>query len=93
MAFTLKFEGPPSKCNTCQYAQIMTTKNDHRVWCHNLNHAVPPIEQCSSYTRKGEMDMWEMKAQAWILEVKKGKTIGFLSPTDAKKKNMEPDDL
>lgn len=88
MAFTLRFEGPPSKCNTCSRSQIMDMKNDRKVWCHSLEHYVPPIEQCSMYTRKGEMDMWEMKEQAWILEVKKGKTIGFLSPMDAKKKHM-----
>lgn len=91
MAFTLRFEGPPSKCNTCERAQIMDLKNSRHVWCHSLEQYVPPVEQCSSYARKGEMDMWEMKEQAWVLEVKKGKTIGFQSPAERRKHNMEPD--
>lgn len=93
MAFTLKFEGPPSKCNTCSRSQIMDAKNSRRVWCHSLEQYVPPIEQCSTYTRSGEMDMYEMKEQAWILEVKKGNAIGFLSPLEAKKKGIQTNDV
>jgi len=31
------------------------------------------------------MEMWEMENRAWVLEVKKGRPVGFQSPADRRK--------
>lgn len=37
------------------------------------------------------MDKWEMEQKAWILEVKKTKIIGFMSPEDRRQKGGNGD--
>lgn len=91
MDFTLKFKGPVTKCQTCDYSQIMDTERERTVYCHNMSKFVGPLRECSAFRAQDSMDKWEMEQKAWILEVKKTKIIGFMSPEDRRQKGGNGD--
>jgi hypothetical protein len=46
------------------------------------------VTDCSTHSPKGSMSIHAMKSVAWVIEVKKGKFIGFLNPEERKKKKI-----
>jgi len=50
-----------------------------------------PVESCSSFEARGKNTLEEMKRVAWILEVKKGKPMGFKNPDEAKEMKLVTD--
>jgi len=51
------------------------------------------VKECSEYLAKNAATEREMRETAWIIEVKKGKNIGFISPLEAQKKGLHRRDL
>lgn len=69
----------------------MDTGRERTVYCHTMSKFVGPIKDCSQFREKGSMDQWEMEQKAWILEVKKTKIIGFMSPEEYRQKGGNGD--
>lgn len=82
----LNFKGfsDSSLCDRCRYSHITITSTGMReVRCQKLmNHtiAAPNIVKCNNYSQIGQPLQYEMEDQAWILEVSKGKIMGFVQP-------------
>jgi hypothetical protein len=55
---------------------ICTRWNDTRVGPIHINTCDPP-EECAGYHRRGEMDMWDMKEMAILIDGKPKKVPGF----------------
>jgi hypothetical protein len=54
------------------------------VYCQSLQSPIKFIvEKCSGFQGKLEKSLWDIQAIGWILEVKKGRIMGFVSPQDA----------
>lgn len=88
MDFNLKFSGAKTKCSTCNYSFIYSTVRDTVVECHYGKDKImrEPVVECSSYEEKNSQSLYEMKEKAWILEVKKGRVIGFVSQEELRKR-------
>ena len=79
-------------CGTCRNAIIRTDlAGEQEVWCEaafqNPMLIRKPIGDCSHHDFKFIMQKYEMEQKAWILEVKKGKIVGFVRPEDRKDKD------
>jgi len=85
----LNFKGfkDESLCNHCDYGQVMiTSKGDRVVICNSWGRQVlPNITECSTYAPKGSLNEYELRKIAWILEVEKGKVVGFSPPKQEEK--------
>ena len=80
-------------CSKCRNSQIIEGNNIKQtiVLCHYYDRMVVPFEvkECNRYSSVLEKDEYELGKIAWILEVKKGKPVGFISPDEVKKKNSD----
>jgi hypothetical protein len=68
-----------SKCLTCRYATITKgfAESQYRVYCHELGARVGwPVSECTGFSLKGELNLSQLEAMAYILEEKSGK-YGF----------------
>ena len=90
MPFSIRNSKVPGLCHTCKHAHIRSfDTGKQEVICGRLdvNALMPrPVVECTMYEEKGTMDEWDMEKIAFVLETKKGKPIGFLSPTEYKEK-------
>jgi len=72
-------------CSNCRYLFIQKRSlGDELYWCtycQNNGEKIPimqpskidPIVECSGFSRKGEMDIWDMRNIAWRVDVKRKK--------------------
>lgn len=72
------------KCASCKH--FMFAESEFSIWyarCNGfgvkLSHK-DPIVNCSSYTEVGSMSLWEMKEMATLIEGKKSRAAGFITP-------------
>jgi len=68
-------------CNNCTKAMIYKTKYYRTTgycekWEKYLNE-IDPVTECTNYSRRGEISLWDMKQMAIIIEVDK-KKVGLL---------------
>ena len=85
-------------CGSCRNSQIRTHDNgESLVECgqfyEHVHKVTRPVKECSEYLAKNAATEREMRETAWIIEVKKGKNIGFISPLEAQKKGLHRRDL
>jgi hypothetical protein len=95
--------GGPGLCHSCKHSHVFraAAESEVTVICHAQDmggsklQIFKPVVECNEYANKLEKSEWEMQKIAWILATSSGKTIGFLSPRDAKRKaaNKEIDPL
>lgn len=41
-----------------------------------------PVADCTEFQPKGHVSLWDLKEKAWIIEVTKGRKIGFHTPKE-----------
>lgn len=76
--------------NKCQYSQIsITSTGDRRVNCSALfatstQRVRPDIIECNKYLPAGTPSQFDMEKQAWIIETKNGRVVGFKAPKQEK---------
>jgi hypothetical protein len=85
MPFTLKETPDRGLCATCNSGMVREGDRftEAEIFCSVSRTAgrVPfLVRACSDYTAKNAPDKWEMEQIAWVLEVKKGRVIGFRPP-------------
>lgn len=83
-------------CNSCQHFAKAELQNGKTLTkCAYFDRPLNTyVRTCTGHSQKHETSLWEMKQQAWILEVKKGKKIGFVSPDKrSKEQDLEADFL
>ena len=68
-------------CATCEEFRFARTEfRVVKAWCRTMRmllSAKEPIKECSVYTEKGQMSLWDMKAIAIYIDPPKEK-IGFV---------------
>ncbi len=82
MKFTLKdFDKPKSYsiCDTCTSAQVFRESSGKtRVYCNKLGSYLPrPVEACNKYSKIGELDLFELKQLAWLIDLDPRRKAGF----------------
>lgn len=82
-------------CGSCANSTVVRfTTGDDYYRCEQISFGsrggrIPaPVSECSDYHPINTPTKFEMKEVAWVLETKKGKVIGFLSPEEAKEKGI-----
>lgn len=96
--------GGPGLCHSCKHGHVFraAAESEVTVICRleiydsgRALQILKPVVECTEYANKLEKSEYEMSKIAWILATSSGKTIGFLSPRDAKRKaaNKEIDPL
>jgi hypothetical protein len=84
MPFTMKETPDRGLCGTCRSAHIRDGDRfaDTQIFCNEMpgERVRFLVRSCSEYARKNEQDRYEMEQIAWVLEVKKGRVIGFRPP-------------
>lgn len=77
-------------CVTCTHGQVTTIKNGKVInYCHSIGQSIPgPVMECTGYEQDGKTS-YDYEKMGWVLEVKKGKMMGFISPQEAKKKGVD----
>lgn len=76
-------------CKTCKNSLVIEGENFRNkfIKCHEAGEFIPfPVTRCSGFEEKNAVDIYDMQKIAWVLEVKKGTVMGFISPIDRKKK-------
>ena len=90
MPFTLKQENiDPEKslCSTCESGLIIKRNSETSRYCNDVRRPIKGIvTECSGYSEKGALDLYELKQIAWIISVDKTRKIGFSPPKDHGKK-------
>lgn len=83
-----------SLCDTCTFSHITEGPRfkDKRVVCgcmHDYRKEIDfPVKKCNRYKQQNQMDLYEMKNIAHVIEQGKGGKIGFLSPEEARKRHI-----
>lgn len=71
-------------CGRCEESTVMTDERGREVvYCHYFHptkRIQMRVKECTDYTARGALSYHEMKNTAWVLEVKKGKPVGFRPP-------------
>lgn len=89
--------GERSLCFTCAEAHVLQGQavSDLTVICRaTYDHPLTltkPVVECSEYVRKNSQDRRDMERIAWILETKKGRPIGFVTPLEHKHRSRNGD--
>lgn len=81
MSFYIKATAEGGLCGKCRSGQVMVRGSEVKVHCSTLGKFIPrALDVCSEFAHKGSPHRWEFEETAWILEVNKGKVIGFKPP-------------
>jgi hypothetical protein len=48
-----------------------------------------PVRRCTEFEEKGSQDLYQLHQMAWILETRKGKPIGFISPLQRHERDVD----
>ena len=71
-------------CYKCNNGQVMKAIDETvRIHCNLLfrsSDVHPCITECTTFEPKGNLNDYEMKKVAWILESKHGRIVGFKPP-------------
>lgn len=87
-----------SLCDTCRFAIRRRAVNTNRnfIICTvnqmGRSEMTSPMEFCDTYSNKTELQLFEMKKLAWVVDIKKN-SIGFTVPDDLIKEHGEPEVL
>jgi hypothetical protein len=82
------------KCDSCEYATIVEgdTLWQRRISCGQMGSWYTEIKwnvySCNQYKNKLDKDEYELEQIAWILEVSKGRVVGFVSPAEGRKRGV-----
>lgn len=89
MKFNIRGERGRNLCLSCVEAHITTdVRGDREIFCRAVRYAQHirvPVVVCSGYQEIGKMQKHEAAQLGWVLEVKKGKIVGFRPPTQKDK--------
>lgn len=91
MSFTIKKGNDLDLCATCRYGhKIQGAQQSQRVVlcsAHAPGVRIPfPVVDCNKYIGVKELAKWEAEDMGWLLEVKSGQVVGFMSPAAQRKK-------
>lgn len=71
-------------CGGCENFSLMVDQRGREMaicaYHYPTIRITRPLKFCTDFQAKGTQDRHEMEKTAWILEVKKGKVIGFRPP-------------
>lgn len=91
----VKREGIGTLCDTCKSSVIMRGPGgEQAVYCRVLERPLEfPVLDCNKYRDLKQLDHYEMEDMAWLLitEAKHGQKVGFYSPQERKKRDIEMD--
>lgn len=87
MPVTIKETPDRGLCGTCAMAHIREGDrfSETVIQCSESGRSGRVtflVRSCSDYARRNDLDKYDMEKIAWILEVKKGRFIGFRPPKD-----------
>ena len=82
MKFTIKSDSGHGLCDSCRNATIAKMADEsHIMRCSEFERFLKgKIIECNEYQPVGRLSDYEMEDKAWILEVKKGRILGFKPP-------------
>lgn len=89
------YHGGKGLCHSCKHSQVFRggPESDITVRCQTFYEQpifiTRPVVECSDYASKVDKSLYEMKQIGWVLATKNGKTIGFVSAREAKKKSED----
>lgn len=90
---TPNHEGP-GLCYSCKNSHVFrgAAESEVTVLCQSAPSGInmritKPIVECSEYCNKTTKSLYDMEKIGWVLATKNGKTIGFLSAREARKKS------
>lgn len=84
--------GGKGLCHSCKHSHVFrgAAESEVSVRCQALFEQpifiTRPVVECSEYANKTNKSLYDMEKIGWVLAMKNGKTIGFLSPRAAKEK-------
>ena len=83
-----------SLCESCRncFRATGSGSNEVTLCVANFETALRidfPVYDCTKYDDKGYPTQYEMEQMAFVLEVKAGRVIGFLSPEERKAKGLD----
>ena len=87
MNFTIK-DPPDGLCGSCRWSTVARrSRGPAFIRCNQFERMIQsPMVDCSRYLQAGSQTQFEMEDSAWVLEVRKGKVIGFTSPEERRKR-------
>lgn len=76
---------PKTLCARCQSATVVKLADNRvNIRCAVLRHDVrKEVVECSSFSKIGDMSLWDMENRAWLLDNRPGRRAGFISPGTA----------
>lgn len=93
----VKREGSGTLCDTCKRSTIMRGPGgEQTIYCRMIERAVPhPVMDCTGYNDRRHPWPYEMEQLAWLLitEAKHGQKVGFYSPSERRKRNIEEPEI
>jgi hypothetical protein len=99
--FSIRDENKYGLCEKCNSSFITEDENGNvSVQCSNWKvtggennkFITKKIVKCNGFVEANKISYHEMSKIAWIIETKKGKPIGFISPQEAKEKKLVNND-
>lgn len=89
MRMKIKNETKPNidLCRSCSYATIAegVAGTQQVKQCTQLGRVPFPVTSCSQWEDKSATALWDLQQIAWVIEIKGGRPIGFLSPAERRK--------
>lgn len=83
MPFSVKDVPDGGLCGRCSMGHVTRRGSDVRVYCQSTETPIDrAIDTCSTFQHKGSKSRWQFEEIAWVLEVTRGKVIGFRPPKD-----------
>lgn len=85
-------------CRKCRSATVIKGDrlSDEIIYCTewgDRKEVTFNVVKCNQFSNVLDKDKYELEKIAWILEVRKGRPIGFVSPVERFKRNQEVDDI
>ena len=89
MTFNLNFSQTGSLCEKCKHSLITQTEDQTTDMLCTVTgtYWLPrqPVTDCSDYEFRFRYATFDMERQAWLLETKDRKVVGFKPPTERKR--------
>lgn len=84
-------------CESCKHFKRLTYQNGNSfAQCGAFGSPIMDnytlrgdVAECNRHEEKNAEELWQLKDKAWIIEVSKSRKMGFISPTERKKKHQE----
>ena len=80
-------------CVSCKYGKLLRhTNNEEKTYCGDIQEWMPPVEKCTEFRNRSDVDLWELEKMAWIIEAGPAKAnIGFVRPSDKRHRKLIED--